>query len=73
MLPDIRSASVSVQGAQMDVACEDKVEPVHAVKAYSGSRGIAPLILNLGPRWRTMINVTPRPLYPLERTPLPIP
>jgi len=29
-----------------------KVFPVHARKAYWGSRGITPLILNLRTRWR---------------------
>jgi len=29
-----------------------KLVPVHAMKAYSESRGTAPLILNLGVRWR---------------------
>jgi hypothetical protein len=28
------------------------VIPVQAMKAYSGRRGITPLILNLGTRWR---------------------
>jgi hypothetical protein len=35
-----------------------KAEPVHAMKAYGGSRGIAPLIRKLHARWM------PRPLYP---------
>jgi len=29
-----------------------KVFPVHAMEGYSGIRGTAPLILNLGRRWR---------------------
>jgi hypothetical protein len=29
-----------------------KVAPVHAMKAYKWSRDIAPLILNLGDRWK---------------------
>ena len=29
-----------------------KVFPVHAMKRYGGSRGTAPLILNLFTRWR---------------------
>jgi len=29
-----------------------KVFPVHSIKAYSGRRGISPLILNLGILWR---------------------
>jgi hypothetical protein len=28
-----------------------KIVPVHAMKAYRGSRGIAPFILGLGIRW----------------------
>jgi len=39
-----------------------KVVPAHAIKAYSGSRGTPPLILNLGTRCRQVINMTPRPL-----------
>jgi hypothetical protein len=29
-----------------------KVFPANAIKAYTGSRGIAPVMLNLGMRWR---------------------
>jgi hypothetical protein len=29
-----------------------KVVPIHAMKVYKGRRGIAPLPLNLGTRWR---------------------
>jgi len=36
----------------------------HAVKTYWGSRGTAPLILNLGTRWRWVVSFTLRPLYP---------
>jgi hypothetical protein len=36
----------------------------HAMKAYWGSGGIAPRILNLGTRWRWVVSFTPRPLYP---------
>ena len=43
--------------------------PFDAVKACRGSRGIAPLILNLSARWRWVFNVTSRELYPRERTP----
>jgi hypothetical protein len=35
------------------------------MKAYRGSRGIAPLILNLRARWRGVVNFT---LYPREIT-----
>jgi hypothetical protein len=30
-----------------------KVSPLHANKAYRGSAGISPLILNLGTRWNS--------------------
>jgi hypothetical protein len=46
-----------------------KVVPVYAVKAYRGSGGVAPPILNLGTRWRWVVNSTPRPLCLRERTP----
>jgi hypothetical protein len=39
--------------------------PVHAMKAYRGSRGIAPLSLNLGTRRKWVVNFMPRLLYPL--------
>jgi hypothetical protein len=29
-----------------------------------GRRGVAPLIHNLATRWRRMVKITPRPLYP---------
>ena len=31
---------------------KSKIVPVQTVKAYTGSGGIAPLILNVGTRWR---------------------
>jgi hypothetical protein len=34
------------------------------MKPYTGSGGLAPLILNLSTRWRSAVNCTPRPLYP---------
>ena len=37
----------------------------YAMQAH-WNRGIAPLILNLGTRWRRVVNFTPRPLYPRE-------
>jgi hypothetical protein len=38
------------------------------MKAYRWSRIIAQLIINLGTRWRRMVNFTPRPLYPWDIT-----
>jgi hypothetical protein len=53
----------------VSVVCKSKgkVCPVHAMKAYSGSRGIAPLIRNLGVRLRGVVNITPWPLLPLRK------
>jgi hypothetical protein len=36
--------------SETDKKAEGEVVPVHAVKAYGGSKGIAPLTLNLGAR-----------------------
>jgi hypothetical protein len=41
-----------------------KADFVHAMKAYGRSRIIAPLILNFGNTWRSVVTVTIRPLYP---------
>jgi hypothetical protein len=43
--------------------CRLTVVPIHAMKAHRGSGGIAPLILDLGTKWRSAVNLTPRPLY----------
>ena len=43
--------------------------PLHAMKAYKGCWGIAPLILNLGVIWRPVVNIMQRLLFPRERTP----
>jgi hypothetical protein len=37
-----------------------------------GRKGIAPLILNFGTRWRLIVNFMPRLLYPREKTAVPI-
>jgi hypothetical protein len=37
-----------------------EVSPVHAVISYRGSRGITPLILNCGNRWKLVVSFTPR-------------
>jgi hypothetical protein len=42
------------------------------MREYMRSRGTAPLILNFGIRWRGVVNFTPWPLYPQERTPVSI-
>jgi hypothetical protein len=40
-----------------------KVVAVHAMKAYRESGFVAPLILNLGSRGRSVVNFTLRPLH----------
>jgi hypothetical protein len=45
-----------------------KVFPAHAVKAHRGNRSIAPLILIFSPRWKSVVNFKPQPLYTWERT-----
>jgi hypothetical protein len=45
---------------------------VHPVKAYRGSRGIDPFILNISSKCWRMVSVFPWPLHPRERTPVPI-
>jgi hypothetical protein len=39
------------------------------MKAYWGSEGIAPRILDLGTKWRWVVSFTPRPLYSQEKSP----
>jgi len=39
------------------------------MKAYRGCGCIAPLILDLGAKWRWVVNFTPRPLSPLANSP----
>ena len=51
-------------GGVKEVKC--KVVPVRAIKACRGSRGIAPLILKLGTRWRSVVKFTPWPLCSWE-------
>jgi hypothetical protein len=41
----------------------------HTLKAYWGSGGIAPRILDLGTRWRWVASFTPWPLYPQGKSP----
>lgn len=47
-----------------------KVVPVHATKAYWGSRSTAPLIRDLGTRWKWVVSFTNRPLYRWEVIPV---
>ena len=42
---------------------------IHSRNAYKRSRSKAPPILNLGARWRLMVRLTLRPLYPRKEEP----
>ena len=46
--------------------------PVHAMKTYRGSRGVAPPTLNLGSRWKWVASFKFRPLYSRATTAVPI-
>jgi hypothetical protein len=39
------------------------------MKAYWGSGGISPRILDLGTRWRWVVSFTSQPLYPQGKSP----
>jgi hypothetical protein len=39
------------------------------MKAYWGSGGTAPRILDLGTRWRCVVSFKPRPFYPPGKSP----
>jgi hypothetical protein len=41
----------------------------HVMKTYCGSRGIAPLILDLGSRWRWVVSFMHWPPYPQGKNP----
>jgi hypothetical protein len=40
----------------------------HGMKANRGSKCTPPFIIKLGTRWRKVVNFTPRPLHPREKT-----
>jgi hypothetical protein len=46
--------------------------PVHAMKVYRWSRGVASLILDLSTRRMCVFNFMPQPLYSQDRTLVPI-
>jgi hypothetical protein len=50
------------------LAKKDAFFPVHAMKAYRGSRFIVPLILDLSTRWRWVVNFKFWPLIPTKET-----
>jgi hypothetical protein len=60
-----------VTETKMVKSLKSKLVPVHAMKAYKGSRGIAPLIFNLGAR-RWVVNFEPHLVYALEGIVVPM-
>jgi hypothetical protein len=44
-------------------SCPCALTKHHAMKAYWGSGGIAPGIIDLGTRWMWVVSFTPQPLY----------
>ena len=71
--PRDRTAGCLGECLNRAVMVKGKVVPIHAIKAYGGSRRIAPLILNLGTRCECLTSrlchITPvkEPLCPLNR------
>ena len=52
---------------------ENKIFSVQVMKIYTGSRGIAPLILNLGFRWRLVEELQAQAtFFPRKETQYPI-
>jgi len=52
-----------VHSACIPLTALGEVVPVHAMKAYVNSRGMAPLILNLSTTWWWVVKFTPFLLY----------
>ena len=48
-LKNMKHSGLKIQDEEVG---EGKVSPVHVMKAYRGSRGMAPLILNLSTSWK---------------------
>jgi hypothetical protein len=52
--------------ARMTESSACKLVPVHAMVAHRGSKGTAPLILNLDTLWRWVFNLPALPLHPVK-------
>jgi hypothetical protein len=64
-LPPLLVTVSATSGCSLEFRlCEGNVVSVHVTKAHGRSRSIAPLVLNLGTRWRRMVSHTPRPHFP---------
>lgn len=57
------------RGLSTKILCKDILVLVHAMKVYRGSKGVSPLIVNVGTSWRWVISFTPLPPYPREKSP----
>lgn len=58
------------KSVKFNIKNKGKFLPAHTMKAYSRSRGTDPLILNIGTGWRSVVNITPGPIYFKKATPL---
>ena len=69
-----RRASCCVEWWELSLhtAVQVELSLYTTLKAYEGSRRTAPLIISCGNIWRRLVNLTLRPLYLLERTPVSI-
>ena len=65
------SSYLHVSAALSPIKVKGKFFPVHAVKACRGSRGTAPLSLNLSTRWRRVAKHILTPLCPGGTNPIP--
>lgn len=54
---------LSVSDEFIIIITKGKAFLVHALKSYRESRGVAPLIHNLGTTWRSVVNLMLRSLY----------
>jgi len=50
-----------------EIKIEGRLFPIQATNHTRELEGLAPLILDLGTRYRWMVNITPQSLYPLGK------
>jgi hypothetical protein len=65
--PQLTGATALSHSARTWNRAKGTLIPVHGTK-HAGSRGTAPLILNLGTTWRYVLSFTLQPLYPRIKT-----
>jgi hypothetical protein len=59
----------SIDRMAIKLSCLCTLTEHHVMKAYWGSVGIVPCILDLGTRWRWVASFTSGPLYPQWKSP----